>query len=168
MRGPRQLEENAWYKVRTQINVGEPVFKLEWVKTLFHKVLFEAAKRFCFEMYGLVLDGDWLMFCIKPADGRELPDIIKWIKQTFAVRFNFRTGRKGHVWGDRYSSEIIADEPPPEAKAVDWDEEEALGKKKIPAAIPYALTWDSPRWAGLGSETCFPLQFAFASKPLPG
>jgi hypothetical protein len=37
---------------------------------------------------------------------------MKWIKETFAVRFNLLDGRTGHIWGDRYSSEIIVGEPP--------------------------------------------------------
>jgi hypothetical protein len=51
-------------------------------------------------------------FFIKPADGLRLPEIVKWIKQTFAVRFNLLDGRTGHIWGDRYRSEILAGEPP--------------------------------------------------------
>jgi hypothetical protein len=37
---------------------------------------------------------------------------MKWIKETFAVRFNLLDGRTGHIWGDRYSSEILVGEPP--------------------------------------------------------
>jgi hypothetical protein len=51
-------------------------------------------------------------FFIKPANGFELPDIMKWIKQTFALRFNWDDGRTGHIWDDRYSSEILPGEPP--------------------------------------------------------
>jgi hypothetical protein len=55
-------------------------------------------------------------FFIKPADGLQLPEIMKWIKQTFALRFNWDDGRTGHIWGDRYQSEILSGEPP------DWAE----------------------------------------------
>jgi hypothetical protein len=41
-----------------------------------------------------------------------LPFIMKWIKQTFSVRYNLLDGRTGHLWGDRYFSEIIEGEPP--------------------------------------------------------
>jgi hypothetical protein len=37
--------------------------------------------------------GVWLTFYIKPAEGLKLPKIMQWLKQTFSVRFNFRTGR---------------------------------------------------------------------------
>jgi hypothetical protein len=54
-----------------------------------------------------------LSFYIKPADGLQLPEIMQWVKQTFSVRFNIVTWRTGHVWGDRYKSEILPGEPPP-------------------------------------------------------
>jgi hypothetical protein len=61
--------------------------------------------------------GPEVSFYIKPGDGFQLPDIMQWIKQTFAVWFNVIDGRTGHIWGDRYRSEILAGEPP------EWAEE---------------------------------------------
>ncbi|MDR1470107.1 MAG: hypothetical protein LBT00_12535 [Spirochaetaceae bacterium] len=37
MKGPRELAENVWYEVRTEINVGEPLFRLAWAVTLFYQ-----------------------------------------------------------------------------------------------------------------------------------
>jgi hypothetical protein len=62
-----------------------------------------------------------LSFYIKPADGLQLPAIMQWVKQTFAVRFNRRTKRTGHVWGDRYWSRVVEGEPPEWAAEVDWE-----------------------------------------------
>jgi hypothetical protein len=44
-------------------------------------------------MRGLAIEGVWLTFYMKLANGLELPKIMQWLKQTFSVRFNFRTGR---------------------------------------------------------------------------
>ncbi|MDR2053839.1 MAG: hypothetical protein LBP80_10535, partial [Treponema sp.] len=60
------------------------------------------------------LEGGRLTFYIKPEDGLELPEIMKWMKQTFAQRYNRWAGWIGHVWGDRYWSRILEGEPPPE------------------------------------------------------
>jgi hypothetical protein len=65
-------------------------------------------------MTGLRLADDRLAFYIKPADGLGLPDILKWMKQTFAARYNQLTGRTGHIWGDRYWSLILDGAPPEE------------------------------------------------------
>jgi hypothetical protein len=42
----------------------------------------------------------------------ELPAIMKWIKQTFAQRYNRLMGWIGHIWGDRYWSQIMEGDPP--------------------------------------------------------
>jgi hypothetical protein len=81
-------------------------------------------------MTGLRLEADRLTFYIKPANGLALPDILKWMKQTFAVRYNRLTGRIGHVWGDRYWSLILEGEPPEEVGGE--AEEEAAAEPKAP------------------------------------
>jgi hypothetical protein len=79
-------------------------------------------------MSGLRLETDRLTFYIKPANGLALPDILKWMKQTFAVRYNRLTGRIGHIWGDRYWSAILEGEPP---EVVEWEVgEEAAAEPK--------------------------------------
>jgi hypothetical protein len=70
---------------------------------------------------------------------------MQWVKQTFSVRFNMIVGRTGHVWGDRYRSEILAWEPPVDAKEVDWEMVKEKAKTEIPAGMTYELSWDSPR-----------------------
>jgi hypothetical protein len=120
MRHERVLAEDVWYFISTAANVGEPLFLLPWAKVLFSRVLRDAKGMFSFEMRGLVLEGATLSFCIKPADGFELPKIMQWVKQTFSLWFNLRTGRKGHTWGERYESEILFGEPPGDAEEVDW------------------------------------------------
>jgi hypothetical protein len=67
--------------------------------------------RFSFKVRCLRLEDDLLVFFIKPEDGFKLPEIMKWIKQVFAQRFNLAAGRTGHIWGDRYWSQIVEGEP---------------------------------------------------------
>jgi hypothetical protein len=67
--------------------------------------------RFVFSICGLHLEDDRLRFYIKPENGLELPDIMKWMKQVFAQRFNAASGRIGHIWGDRSWSRIVEGEP---------------------------------------------------------
>jgi hypothetical protein len=88
---------------------------------LFDRVFREARLRFVFTVRSLRLEDDWLSFYIKPEDGLELPAIMKWLKQTFAQRYNRLTGRIGHIWGDRYWSEILEGEPPAALEAAKGD-----------------------------------------------
>jgi hypothetical protein len=100
-------------------------------------------------MRGLAVGDECLSFYIKPADGLQLPRIMQWVKQTFSVRFNMRTERTGHVWGDRYRSEILPGEPPEGVGEVDWAAVEKMANKQISAVIDYTLSWVCPR-TGLG------------------
>jgi hypothetical protein len=75
-------------------------------------VFSRARERYVFEVRALKLEDDRLTFYIMPADGFQLPEILKWIKQVFAQRFNRQAGRIGHIWGDRYWSKIVEGAPP--------------------------------------------------------
>jgi hypothetical protein len=105
----------VWYAVRTSVNNTEPLFWSETNQDLFKQSLYEALEIYVFELRGLRFEGPQVSFYIRPGNGFELPEIMQWIKQTFAVRFNVLDGRTGHIWGDRYWSEIV-DGPPEEAE----------------------------------------------------
>jgi REP element-mobilizing transposase RayT len=112
MRHLRILKPKVWYEIHTAVNNREPLFRLRQALALFRRVLNDTRERFVFEMAGFRLEADRLTFYIRPEDGLGLPDILKWLKQTFAVRYNRLTGRTGHIWGDRYWSAILEGEPP--------------------------------------------------------
>jgi hypothetical protein len=112
MRANRKLAENVWYFVATKVNDREPMFWSKCLIWLFERVLSELSGIYAVEIRGLRFDGAAVSFYIRPADGLMLPFIMKWIKQTFAVRYNLLDERTGHLWGDRYFSEILEGEPP--------------------------------------------------------
>jgi hypothetical protein len=168
MRKNRELAENVWYEVRTAVNIEEPLFRLPEAKTLLHRVLREIKKRYPFEMRGLRLEGAWLTFYIKPDDGLRLPLIMQLLKQTFSLRFNILTGRKGHLWGERYESEILDGEPPEDVEAVDWAAIDKSANTPIAGAVAYILTWASLRSPGMTITTSFSAQNAAKSASPPG
>jgi hypothetical protein len=143
------LAEHVWYKVGTEVNIGEPLFKLPWAKVLLHRVLRETKKCYPFEMRGLRLEGARLTFCIKPDDGFKLPLIMQLLKQTFSLRFNIIVGRKGHVWGERYESEILDGGPPEDAEEADWAAIDKSANTPVAGAAAYILSWDSLRSPGM-------------------
>jgi hypothetical protein len=112
MRKLRLLQQGVWYEVCTQINNRKPLFLISKARDIFFQVFHEAELRFVFEIRCLRLEGDRLTFYIRPEDGLQLPAIMKWIKQTFAQRYNREAGWIGHIWGDRYWSRILEGEPP--------------------------------------------------------
>ncbi|MDR0638074.1 MAG: hypothetical protein LBG27_04090 [Spirochaetaceae bacterium] len=149
MRQERELAEHVWYRVQTSVNISEPLFRLPEAKALFLGVLRETERRYGFDMRGLVIEEGSVSFSIKPGDGLKLPLIMQRLKQTFSARFNARTGRTGHVWGERYWSEILWGGPPEGAKAVDWAEAEAfVAATPVEEILTYKLSWGSPRTNG--------------------
>jgi hypothetical protein len=99
MRKLRILAADAWYHVSTAVNNREPLFWVARERARFEQVLNEAREIYVFELRGLRFCGSWASFYIKPADGFELPAIMQWVKQTYAVRYNVYDGRTGHIWG---------------------------------------------------------------------
>jgi REP element-mobilizing transposase RayT len=113
----RILVPDVWYKIFTAVNRHEPIFLDRDAVELFNLTLLEMGERFPCEVRYLVIQADSVSFYIKPADGLQLPEIMQWLKQTFAVRYNVMKGLDGHLWGDRYWSKIVAGEPPEEIAA---------------------------------------------------
>jgi REP element-mobilizing transposase RayT len=107
MRKPRVLEAHAWYLVTTAVNRHEPIFLERNAVSLFNRVLREAVGLFPVEVRRLRIEADRVWFYIKPVNGFQLPEIMQWIKQTFAVRYNVMKRLDGHVWGDRYWSKVL-------------------------------------------------------------
>jgi REP element-mobilizing transposase RayT len=157
MRKLRILKQGVWYEIHTAINNRESLFRLRQALALFRRVLYETGERFVFEMTGLRLETDRLTFSIRPEDGLALPDILKWMKQTFAVRYNRVMGRTGHIWGDRYWSVILEGEPPEE------EEQEAVAEPK--AGVRGG---DRPPYGEMAILTGFPpFSLCFSPSPPP-
>jgi REP element-mobilizing transposase RayT len=156
MRHLRILKPDVWYEIHTAINNREPLFRLGQALALFRRVLNDTMQRFVFEMTGIRLEADRLTFYIKPADGLALPEIMQWLKQTFAVRYNRLTGRTGHIWGDRYWSAILEGEP----EVVVGEEAETEPKARERSRV-------SPRYGEMAITTGFFTLFPriFASPP---
>ncbi|MDR0638135.1 MAG: hypothetical protein LBG27_04400 [Spirochaetaceae bacterium] len=100
-------------------------------------------------MRGLRLEGTWLTFYIKPENGFKLPLIMQLLKQTFSLRFNIIAGRRGHVWGERYESEILEGVPPEWAEEADWGAIDKSANTPVAGMVAYTLTWDSLRSPGM-------------------
>jgi hypothetical protein len=79
---------------------------------------------------------------------------MQWVKQTFAVRFNLRRGRTGHVWGDRYWSRVV-EEPPEGVVEVDWVAVEVAAKTGVLSSGTCLPDGDSPRWRKTRWKTDF-------------
>jgi hypothetical protein len=91
------LAQDVWYEVRTAVNNTEPLFWSRPNQDLFRQGLYEVRQSYVFELCGLRFCGPRVSFYIKPDDGLQLPEIMQWVKQTYAVRYNVYDGRTGHI-----------------------------------------------------------------------
>jgi hypothetical protein len=89
MRKERELAENVWYLVNTSANTGELVFQSVFGVWLFGRTVSEAKERYAFELRRVRMHG-----VVKPADGLQLPEIMKC---RCAVNWDDR--RTGHIRG---------------------------------------------------------------------
>ena len=156
MRPLRILKQGVWYEIHTRINNREPLFRYHTPWAMFTQVFRETKRRFGFEIRGLRREDDGLTFYIKPADGLELPAIMKWLKQVFAQRYNREEGRIGHIWGDRYGSRIVEGEPPEEAN---------MAVERGGGALDI---WVRPFYGKRVIRTVFLLIFPLSTTPRPG
>jgi REP element-mobilizing transposase RayT len=168
MRKKRCLTQDGWYEVRTAVNNREPLFRRRQAVATFCQVFGEARRRFAFELRGFRLEEEWLSFYIRPADGLQLPAIMQWVKQTFAVRFNRCAERTWHVWGDRYWSKVLEGEPPEWAAEVDWEAVDVAAETGVLSFGGWPLNRVSPLTAENPAETGFSPQTPARSPPLPG
>jgi hypothetical protein len=105
------LAADTWYFVSTAVNNREPLFWSTQERVRFEQVLSKVREVHVFELRRLRFEGPQVSFCIKPTDGFMLPFIMQWLKQTFAGRYNVMKHLDGHVWGDRYWSMVLEEEP---------------------------------------------------------
>jgi hypothetical protein len=142
----------------------EPLFRHARALALFAAVFREAGLRFVFEVRDLRLEDDWLRFYIKPENGLELPEIMKWMKQVFAQRYNAAAGRTGHIWGDRYWSRILEGEPP---EVEEGEAAEGAASRDRPRRRETA-TGDRPCWGRIEEKSCFLPLLPFPPALSPG
>ncbi|MDR0638814.1 MAG: hypothetical protein LBG27_07940 [Spirochaetaceae bacterium] len=121
------------------------------------------AGRYGFDMRGLVIEEGSVSFSIKPGDRLKLPLIMQRLKQTFAVRLNVLAGRQGHVWGERYWSEILAGEPPERVEA-----EAFATAVPVEEILTYKLSWGSPRTNGKAKSNRLSLEITPKPASPPG
>jgi REP element-mobilizing transposase RayT len=153
----------VWYEIRTRINNREPLFRRYTALAIFARVFRETSLRFVFEIRYLRLADDWLTFYIRPADGLELPAIMKWLKQVFAQRYNRADGRIGHIWGDRYGSRVVEGEIGEEEVAGEGREDLKAGGRSW-----HTVVGVRPQGGETAIPSVFSLIFPRPPAPAPG
>jgi len=106
MRGPRKLIPGGMYHVSARVNNKEFRLSSTFCKKLFLEILTKLQAEMGFKVEHFSILDNHFHLIITTLD-LELPTIMKRLLMTFAIRYNKHYGRSGHLWGDRYFSEII-------------------------------------------------------------
>jgi putative transposase len=107
MRTLRILVAGATYIVTSEINRWEQALKGTEDKEAFLVLLETAKKKFNFELYNFNILDDHIEFIINPGEDISLSKIMQWIKCNYTKKWNKMHNTKGHLWGNRFHSEII-------------------------------------------------------------
>jgi REP-associated tyrosine transposase len=108
MRKPRKVKRDTTYHVTALANLQEYIFANDGIKELFTKTLFQAKDIYGFKLINYVIMDNHIHLLIAPVGEPEiLSSIMRWLLGTFAIRFNGRFNRKGHVFYDRFKSKIV-------------------------------------------------------------
>ena len=113
MRKTRKLKPGAKYHATARANLQEFILKDDVNKAMLKKTIIQAKRKYLFKIIHFSIMDNHLHLIIKPT-GRasELSDIMPWMIHSngfgvFAIRYNKKYGLKGHVWYDRFHSQII-------------------------------------------------------------
>ncbi|MEI8093288.1 MAG: transposase [Spirochaetales bacterium] len=107
MRKPRIIQDGAKYHVTARANHQKLLMEHDTVKQMFLDVLARAHEKFDFHLDNFVIMGNHFHLILQPKGASTLANIMKWILQTFAIRYNKANGLWGHFWGGRFFSWII-------------------------------------------------------------
>ena len=107
MRQKRKIKDGATYKCIGTINRYNNELTDKVAKGIFLILLEECKKLFDFELYDFSIQNNRIVLIIKPLGKQQLWKIMQYLLGVFGMRFNKQFGFHGHVWYDRFKSEII-------------------------------------------------------------
>ena len=105
-RQARKISPTGFYHVMMRGNNREMILATKWQKEWFKELLSQVSN---VEIAAYCLMGNHIHLVVQ-AEIAELSDAVKRMNIKFAMRYNRSGDRVGHVFQDRYRSEVILDE----------------------------------------------------------
>lgn len=112
MRKPRILAlpgTAGKYSISARINLQEFILGKESIKEMFLGILKEAKtkKHFKFGIINFCIMDNHVHLILRIDPGESLSRLMQWVLSVFGRRFNIIFKRKGHVWYDRFKSQLL-------------------------------------------------------------
>lgn len=108
-RGPRVHVPDGWYHVTSRGNAGEAIYRTDEDRRAFLGFVAELPGRFRAEVHAFVLMDNHYHLLLR-CRGTNISETLRWLQTAYAVRFNWRHRRRGHVFQGRYKSVLVGDE----------------------------------------------------------
>jgi len=106
-REARAKLENSCYHIITRGNQKQTVFHENHDYEKFMGILLKYKKRYKFKVYSFCLMPNHVHLIIQVVKPNSLGNIMKCINLSYAVYFNAKYNKVGHLWQGRYKSKII-------------------------------------------------------------
>ena len=100
---------DGWYHVMSRGNGGEDIYRRDEDRRRFLGLVSELPERFGTEIHAFVLMDNHYHLLVQCRRGT-LSETLRWLQTTYAVRFNWRYRRHGHLFQGRFKSVLIQDE----------------------------------------------------------
>jgi len=107
MRKARIIQEGAIYHVTARTNRREMLLGTPFSRKLFLKVLGDAKKKYDGSIENFVIMGNHFHLLVRPLNGTQLSEIMKWNLGIYTMGYNRIHGTWGHFWGGRYFSRPV-------------------------------------------------------------
>lgn len=106
-RSARVLIDNIAYHVIARGNQRQTVLKCEEDFNRYLKILQKYKNKFKAKLYAYCLMSNHVHLVVDPADKALLNKMMHGINLSYAMFFNYKYKRCGHLWQDRYKSLIV-------------------------------------------------------------
>jgi putative transposase len=150
-RGPRLIIPDVPHHVTQKGNNGQDVFFDDGDRELYLSILRDRLDRYGIETLGYCLMRNHVHLIAVPDTDRLISDLICAAHKLYALKFNQRWGRQGHLWQERYYSCPMDESHLMQAL-------QYVDRNPVRAGIvgiPWEYRWSSAKaHLGLGDQNC--------------
>ena len=106
-RGPRLVMPNACYHIIQRGNQKQKVFVENTDYSKYLEILHHYKRKYCFKLYAYCLMPNHIHLIIEVKKVSDLGKLMQGIDLTYAIWFNKKYNKVGHLWQGRFKNMII-------------------------------------------------------------
>ncbi|MFC1703551.1 transposase [Candidatus Omnitrophota bacterium] len=107
-RSARILLNKACYHIIARGNQSQPIFLSQTDYALYLHLLKRYKSKYPFNLYAFCLMKNHVHLALEPTDSSELSKAMQGINLSYAIYFNYKYQKNGHLWQGRFKSMVVA------------------------------------------------------------